>query len=46
MCQSMGCNCPTQSSDRYVTQQTMDLLPNYNSWIVRSVPYAKYGLSR
>ena len=42
--QSMG--CPTQSSDRYFAQQTMDFLPNCNPWIVHSVPYAKYGLSR
>ena len=27
-------------------QQTMDLLPNCNPWIVCSVPCAKYGLSR
>ena len=26
--------CPTQSSDRYFAQQTMDLLPNYNPWVV------------
>ena len=30
-----------QSSDRYFAQQTMDLLSNYNSWIVCLVPYAK-----
>ena len=42
--QSMG--CPTQRSDRYFAHQTIDLLPNYNPWIVHLVPYAKYGLSR
>ena len=37
--QSMG--YPTQNSDQYTfAQQTMhmDLSPNYNPWIVRSVP--------
>ena len=41
--QHMG--CPMQSSDGYFAQQTMYLLSNYNSWIVHSVSYAKYGLS-
>ena len=44
LCNFMG--CPMQSNDRYFPQETMDLLPNYNIWIVHSVPYAKYGLSR
>ena len=34
------------ASGRYFAKQTMDLLPNYNPWIVHLVPYAKYGLSR
>ena len=43
--QSMGCPLHKVAIDTFA-QQIMDLSPNYNPWIVRSVPCAKYGLSR